>query len=148
MVNNSLARASTVPMSREVPRDTSLPLIVIARYARQLLKETGLIGIYPVDLLRITDALKIHVIKNSLVHDLLPGEHGKAYFNGEKWIFIYDDTRTLKERRFTIAHELGHVILDHCDRFLSGDKADHEREADLFAACLLMKGGCRNGKRK
>ena len=54
---------------------------------------------------------------------------------------------TDQERRFTTAHELGHVVLHphmtglHRDRTLSGPsqrKDKLEREADAFAACFLM----------
>jgi Zn-dependent peptidase ImmA (M78 family) len=41
-------------------------------------------------------------------------------------------------RRFTIAHEIGHLLFGHvCDK--SGSNAvDNERESDIFAAELLM----------
>ena len=38
--------------------------------------------------------------------------------------------------RFTLAHELGHLILDH--QVFGGPKATVEREANLFAQALLM----------
>jgi hypothetical protein len=53
--------------------------------------------------------------------------------------------------RFTVAHELGHYFLDgHCEHFFAAGNAEHwsgwgfeseeryEREADTFAAALLM----------
>lgn len=48
-------------------------------------------------------------------------------------------------QRFTIAHEMGHYVLDHNpvysmadDRELSDPRQTNEREADIFAAEMLM----------
>lgn len=98
----------------------------------------------PVDVLKIANAANIHVIKNSLIQDLLPGEHGKAYFNGWKWIIIYDDLQPAVASRFTLAHELGHIFLGHhlayvkyreFQEFQNVGKA--EKQADSFAQRLL-----------
>ena len=98
----------------------------------------------PVDVLRIATEANIHVIKNSLIQDLLPGEFGKAYFNGWKWIIIYDDLQPTVVSRFTIAHELGHIFLGHhlayikyseIHEFQNSGKA--EEQANAFAQRLL-----------
>lgn len=40
-------------------------------------------------------------------------------------------------RRFTIAHEIGHMLFNHvCDK--NGIKSDNEKEADTFAGELLI----------
>lgn len=65
--------------------------------------------------------------------------------NGERYIIFYDDARTPKERiNFTIAHELGHIILGHLEnagmlpRYMMNRKNDpREREADAFAGELI-----------
>ena len=67
----------------------------------------------PIDVLQITRSAGIRVIRNSLVHDLLPGENGKSYYDGERWTIIYDDLNPVEVSRFTIAHELGHIFLGH-----------------------------------
>jgi Zn-dependent peptidase ImmA (M78 family) len=41
-------------------------------------------------------------------------------------------------RRFTIAHEIGHLLLRHSCVPIDGKKSHNEREADLFASELLM----------
>ena len=55
--------------------------------------------------------------------------------------------RNLQEKRFIIAHELGHYRLHYKDEVSDGmyahrenrkGKDDKENEADFFAACLLM----------
>lgn len=98
----------------------------------------------PVDVLQITKAANIHVIKNSMIKDLLPGEYGKAYFNGFKWIIIYDDTQPTVVSRFTIAHELGHIFLGHHLAYIKyneiqefQNKGKSEQQADAFAQRLL-----------
>ncbi len=41
-------------------------------------------------------------------------------------------------RRFTIAHEIGHLIFGHACGTVVGDADHNEREADIFAAELLI----------
>lgn len=86
------------------------------------------------------------VIRDSDVHDLHPGEYGALYRIKGQWYIIYDDSLP-EEKNFTIAHELGHAFLKHNeenDKFLKHIeeiKKKHsrrvERQADLFARCLL-----------
>ncbi|MBQ8140601.1 MAG: ImmA/IrrE family metallo-endopeptidase [Clostridia bacterium] len=102
------------------------------------------IGSLPVDILKITRFAKIRVIRNSSVNELMPGENGKSYFDGSKWIIIYNDENPTSVSRFTIAHELGHIFLGHelkrvkylnANEFRSKPRA--EQEADMFAERLL-----------
>ena len=98
----------------------------------------------PIDILKITRSAGIKVIRNSMVDDLLPGENGKAYFDGEQWIIIYNDLNPTELSRFTIAHELGHIFLGHelthtkyvqASGFTAKQKS--EEQADQFAIRLL-----------
>ena len=98
----------------------------------------------PVDVLKIARSAGIRVIKNSSVYDLMPGEHGKSYFNGYCWTIIYNDEDPVEICRFTIAHELGHFFLGHdltYSRFNNvrkfGCKPKEEEQADMFAIKLL-----------
>ena len=98
----------------------------------------------PIDLLKIAEKAKIRIIKNSSVNDLAEGEKGKAYFDGAKWFIIYDDTQSLEEARFTIAHELGHIFLGHAMTHAKYEKVQQfgkipktEKQADMFAIRLL-----------
>ena len=102
------------------------------------------IGSFPVDILKIARAVGIRVIKNSSVGDLLPGEHGKSYFNGQAWIIIYNDLEPVDVCRFTVAHELGHFFLGHDLAYSRYEGAQHftrrpkaEEQADMFALRLL-----------
>ncbi len=51
---------------------------------------------------------------------------------GRPALILYDNTLIESRKRFTIAHELGHLALCHA---LSSE--ENEREADLFAAYFL-----------
>ena len=98
----------------------------------------------PVDVLKIAFQAKIHVKRNSDVHDLLPDERGKTYFDGKEWTIIYNDLNPTVVSRFTIAHELGHIFLGHELTFAKYShinevnlKPSAERQADMFATRLL-----------
>lgn len=97
----------------------------------------------PVDLLKITNNSGIVILKNSEVCKLSGCENGASVLDGDTWYLIYDDEATLGRRRFTIAHELGHIFLGHellngyHGRSFNTDKPQSEREADMFAARLL-----------
>ena len=99
---------------------------------------------FPVDILKITRQVGIHVKKNSDIQDLMPGELGKSYYNGYAWFIIYDDTQPVDVCRFTIAHELGHFFLGHDLTYSKyneikgfSQKAKEEAQADKFAIRLL-----------
>ena len=98
----------------------------------------------PVDVLQIARTMGIRVIRNTLVDDLLPGENGKAYFDGKQWIIIYNDLNPTDVSRYTIAHELGHILLGHELAHIKYPQAKEfkirpksEQQADAFAIRLL-----------
>lgn len=97
----------------------------------------------PVDLFKITQQAGTKAIKNSKAHLLLDSENGASIYQDGKWYLIYDDYSPIGRRRFTIAHELGHIFLGHelingrHGRTFKIDKPQSEREADMFAAHLL-----------
>lgn len=71
---------------------------------------------------------------------------GFTYCNGGKAYIFYDDaTCSLGRQRFTVAHELGHIILGHvgagehtvANRDPSPNDNPHEIQANQFAARIL-----------
>jgi Zn-dependent peptidase ImmA (M78 family) len=69
---------------------------------------------------------------------------GSAHWNGRVWLIVLNSRDALVQQRWSLAHELKHVI-DHTARaFLYtgtlGMSAPEqaERAADFFAGCLLM----------
>ncbi len=108
----------------------------------------------PVDVLKIARQSNIDVKKNSRINVLLPDEYAKAFYNGDKWIIVYNDLNDVVISRFAIAHELGHILLGHVKTYAKyatiediGIKPKAEKQADLFAlrllcpACVLMELG-------
>lgn len=106
----------------------------------------------PVDVLKIAELCNVHVIRDSQVHELKPGEDARTYCNGKKWIIIFNDKNNSYTSRFAIAHELGHILLGHEKAYVKysgmeqfNKKPKSEQQADMFAlrllcpACVLMQ---------
>jgi Zn-dependent peptidase ImmA (M78 family) len=103
------------------------------------------IEFFPIDIEKIASNEKINIIKTSLpekVSGILEPADNKIYIN---------ENDNEKRQRFTIAHELGHFFLNHCDgihvdnfkRAYRDTKSTEglyiiEIEANNFAAELLM----------
>lgn len=65
---------------------------------------------------------------------------GFCICSGGRHSIFFDDTVQVPELRFTIAHELGHIVLGHLSfrsSFLGEFPDSAEREADAFAVQLL-----------
>lgn len=98
---------------------------------------------YPLDVFELVGRMGIRLVPYSL----LDGERRSAAFeysddafrivspdHSEAFIF-YNDAMPLERARYSVAHELAHVVLEHGSR--DGDD-EIESEADFFAAYLLM----------
>lgn len=98
----------------------------------------------PVDILFIAKTSNIKVIRNSKVNVLLPDESGASILCNGKWYIVYKDSDTYERKRFTVAHELGHIFLGHpikagyFARTASKNKDSYETQADSFATRLLI----------
>lgn len=99
-------------------------------------------GRIPIDPAQIAAKMGISVMADPLLeasgHYEPTGRHGKA-------LIVYNPSESAVRQRFTIAHELGHHILQHGARdrdtpknFVVGNSDPKEVSANKFAAKLLM----------
>lgn len=85
----------------------------------------------------------IRLIKNSQAQVLRDEEVGISIYNGKQWYIIYDNTLPIGRIRFTIAHELGHIFLNHplnigfYTRTTAHQIPRVENEANIFASRFL-----------
>jgi hypothetical protein len=97
----------------------------------------------PVPLADICGSLGITLLDDSHAHELRPTESGIAVKQGSKWYIIFDDSDTRGKQRFTVAHELGHILMGHALKNGYYTRRDNiakpadETEADMYAARLL-----------
>ena len=80
------------------------------------------------------------VIHNHNLEQLVSQTSGFCFFDGNQPVIFYDDSLPVIDVRFTVAHEMGHILLGHLSfrsdfREKLPDSA--EREADAFAVQLL-----------
>ena len=74
---------------------------------------------------------------------LNPSENGASILYEKECFIVIDDENTVQRCRFTIAHELGHILLGHPTRngyharTIDKVRPQIESEADMFASRLL-----------
>lgn len=78
-----------------------------------------------------------------LQHDRSLPTSGMSFWNGRSWVILLNPTETTNRQRFTLLHELHHIICHSKRTHLFGagaaqDDPAAERMADYFAACALM----------
>jgi Zn-dependent peptidase ImmA (M78 family) len=97
---------------------------------------------YPIDPIQI-----VYQMKWKFEIDNLYGEEGYTFYNPKtnKYCIVIDDTQRVKKQRckFTIAHEIGHIILGHHTSFEVSNLTDMQfkildLEADIVAGEILM----------
>lgn len=125
--------------------------------AMQQLLQNGLLGSYPVDLVTIATNLGVNVYQAAFTN---PSMAGFVVFNpdrvpkgatpGAKATIFVNSNDPVTRRNFTVAHELGHVVLNHTpeDGLITDGtifraegqpfNGKFEKEANEFAASLLM----------
>ena len=95
----------------------------------------------PISVDYITNELRIKQIRNcDLQKPLLSrNQNGLAVLSKGKFYIIYNEKDNLQERRFTVAHEIGHILLEHLFSSPTSqqEKEIREQEADIFATLLL-----------
>ena len=82
------------------------------------------------------------IVKNQHVDLLQPNEYGviMAFTDAHITYIVIDEKRDRQERRFTLAHEIGHYMLhirDNGRGFVMDTDARKESEAELFAGALI-----------
>lgn len=110
----------------------------------QCLLDVGICEL-PVRVIQIANFFDVKVVKNSVCHLLQPSQYGISFVdNSDKWVIVYDDHDKLQRVRFTVAHELGHIVLGHPlydsgnhTRMFDIKRPQVEIEADSFAARVL-----------
>lgn len=71
----------------------------------------------------------------SLYEEILHTDWGFTIYYHGRYMIFYNDAIKLGSQRFTIAHEIGHIVLEH---FISSDAELREIESNYFAANILM----------
>jgi predicted transcriptional regulator len=112
---------------------------VLERQATRLLKLSETLG-PPVPVTEIASALPRVIVKH--VPDL--PSSGRAQWNGSGWVLLIDSSEAKVRQRYSLAHELAHVVwhpltaqvLPDTPKTLSEDRV--EQACEYFAACLLM----------
>lgn len=97
----------------------------------------------PINLRDVVDHIQrtynVNLIKTSELENGLSGFLSKQYdiYDDEVFTIGFNANHPWVRNRFTIAHEIGHLVLGHlCSKDSSSRTT--EREADLFASNLLM----------
>jgi Zn-dependent peptidase ImmA (M78 family) len=117
--------------------------------ARKVLKDHKIISI-PTDLVKIFDKLGLQFIELDDPKDI---DGAIIEIDGKPKIAVLNKAKSISRQRFTLAHELGHIFLNHNKRDFY-EPVDSEREvpdlrsakakppkeieADVFAAELLI----------
>ncbi len=97
----------------------------------------------PVMPLDICKQVGIKVYKNSDVKLLTETQIGLSFYHNGSFRIIIDDKQIVTRRRFTLAHELGHIVLGHLlvdtpqGRTFDISKTETEHQANVFASRLL-----------
>ena len=118
--------------------DESTPELV----ARSILQDLYTVVVAPTDLNGIAEKLNIVIRREYIDSDIL----GACMAEGlKRLVVIAPDIRPLGRERFTLAHEIGHIMLRHSvcccrneDITWDSRRIDREQEANRFAAELLM----------
>lgn len=100
----------------------------------------------PVSVVKLADHYDVAVVKNRGRNWLSPGQSGVSIRTEDgTWIICYDERESIERIRFTICHELGHILLGHPlklgliqhTRTIDKERPEIESEADMFAARIL-----------
>ena len=69
-------------------------------------------------------------------NNILNNDWGLTIITNDFYLILFDDKISEGAKRFTIAHEIGHIVLNHKDKVIN--EKLRETQASMFAARLLM----------
>jgi len=119
----------------ETELKTNARVGVARTLARKLLKDAG-VHQNPVSLWKIIKHVQANHKLEVIPHDFGEKISGMLVMADENATIGYNNEQHWHRRRFTIGHELGHLLMGHV---CNNDPNDHrEQEANEFAAELLM----------
>ncbi len=93
----------------------------------------------PIDLYNLASKIGAEIYETNKLPDTILGSARKS--NISIWIITVNTNQILERCRFTIAHEIGHIILNHHPakyHLLINNNQYKERQANIFATELLM----------
>lgn len=79
-------------------------------------------------------ASRLRITVSEFITEFSESDMGYTVYDkkNKRWLIFYNDTKCVTTIRFTLAHELGHVVLKH-----EQDNSSTDREANCFARNLL-----------
>lgn len=103
-------------------------------YARSLYKHID-IDNPPIEIYKLCKKLDVEIKEDDFI-----GLDGVTFKSPEYKLIVVSSHLSDKQRRFTIAHELGHIIMPHRSQgiYFHGKNRKMERAANAFASELLM----------
>ena len=94
----------------------------------------------PVTLNKIVKFLNIPVVAAEMPSPQIEG-FTRTDTNGVGYVIFYNKSSATVRQRFTVAHELGHILMEHLP-YIGNSKQisnkSREQEANAFASCLLI----------
>lgn len=129
------------------PQDVAINATETLEKLRTRLRAAGLLTV-PLNVLAVAEFLGVEVVEEAMDDDL----SGYLELHDGQWVAGINAYHHLNRKRFTVAHEIAHLLLHSSkktcfqDQTFARREADRsqtegtsmEREADAFAAALLM----------
>lgn len=119
----------------------------IEKLAQKTFEQSG--GIVPADMIKVAKMFEIEVFAVHMQETIGANPSGILVQHDKKFNILINIDEALTRQRFTIAHELGHFLIHKGQQFVDeftagetfyrdGTENKIEKEANYFAACLLM----------
>lgn len=114
---------------------------VAKKLAQKVTRDAG-IKIAPISLQKVIEHLQKSINLTVMRAELTDKVSGLLVtctdIDKESMVIGFNPDKPWCHRRFTIAHEIGHIMMNHTCSGNTNDKSDKETEANNFAAELLI----------